>query len=44
MTKSGGKGLTPDEAARLRAGLKEIHREVLELIEFLQTKLNPKQA
>jgi hypothetical protein len=43
MTTS-GKGLTPDEAARLRAGLREIQREVRELIEFLQTKLKPKQA
>jgi hypothetical protein len=41
---SPGKGLSPDEAARLRAGLKEVQREVRELIEFLQTKLKPKEA
>jgi len=41
---SPGKGLSPEETARVRAGIIEIQREVRELVEFLQTKLKPKQA
>ena len=41
---SPGKGLAPDEAARLGAGLKEVQREVRELTEFLRAKLKPNEA
>ena len=44
MAEKRKKGLTPEEAEKLRVGLAEIQRDLREVIAFIQSKLGQKPA